>query len=115
MRKLSLILVLSLLFAGLCLAHGEEKTGILVDAKCGVQVTKSSEETAKHTVACALGCKDSGFGIVVDGEFLKFDDYGNKLALMLLKATDKESNLKVRVGGYFEGSVAKVSELETVD
>jgi L-fucose isomerase-like protein len=68
-----------------------------------------------HPVSCALENEESGYGIIVDGKFLRFDDHGNRQARLLLKATQKGSNLKVRVGGHFEGELIKVSEMETVE
>ena len=99
----------------LLLAHGEEKIGILVDAKCGASVSAEQVKAESHPVSCALDSKESGFGIVVEGKFLRFDDFGNKQALLLLRATQKQSNLKVRVGGHFEADLVEVGEIETVD
>lgn len=113
-----LLLVLALVAPTLCLpafGHGETKTGILVDAKCGAQLEKESSQAAAHAVSCALEHTESGFGIIADGKFFRFDDFGNRQARLLLKATEKESNLKVRVGGHFEGTLIKVSEIETLD
>jgi hypothetical protein len=115
-RKLSILLLVVLGLFVFVLAHGEEETGILIDAKCAVNMAHDEAKVAKHTVACSIGCKDGGFGIVSDGKFYKFDDYGNKQALLLLKASNKsKTGLKVRVGGHFEGDLIKVSEIETVD
>lgn len=115
MKRLKLLLLLCGFSSVLLLAHGEEKTGVLVDSRCGVDLSADSAKTEAHTTSCALKCQDSGFGIVTGGKFLRFDDFGNKQALLLLKATQKESNLKVRVGGHFEGDLIKVSEIETVE
>ena len=69
------------------------------------------------SLACALApsCKASGFGIIADGKFYHFDDAGNKQALALLKATEKESALKVFVEGHFEEELIKVSAMKAVD
>ena len=74
MKSLAVFFLVSVLFSMVLLAHGEEKTGILA----------------------------SGFGIVADGKFCRFDEAGNTQALALLKATETESNFKVRVEGHFE-------------
>lgn len=115
MKTWVVVLVLSMVVVPSILGHGEEKTGILVDAKCGASLVEKESDAEAHRVTCALDSREHGFGIIVDGKFLRFDDYGNKQALLLLKATQKQSNLKVRVGGHFEGDLAKVSELETVE
>ena len=65
--------------------------------------------------SCALAGREAGYGIVSEGKFLRFDDYGNKQAVLLLKVTEKKSNLKVRVGGHFKEDSVIVSEIETVD
>jgi hypothetical protein len=85
-----------------------------VDARCGANLAKEASKAASHPVSCALENEESGYGIIVDGKFLRFDDHGNRQARLLLKATQKGSNLKVRVGGHFEGDLIKVSEMETV-
>ena len=113
-RFLLLSLVLGVSLVAL-LGHGEEKVGILVDAECGPQVAGDAERTAAHTVSCALAGREAGYGIVSEGQFLRFDDYGNKQAVLLLKVTEKKSNLKVRVGGHFKEDSVIVSEIETVD
>ncbi len=115
MKRPLVILIVSTLFFLFLLAHGEEKTGILIDAKCGANLADQPSKAQAHPVSCALDSKDSGFGIIADEKFFRFDDFGNKQALLLLKATQKESNLKVRVGGHFEGNLIKVSEIETVE
>lgn len=97
------------------IGHGEARTGILVDARCGADLEKDASKVTSHPVTCAIENHRSGYGIIADGKFLRFDDHGNKQARLLLRATQKESNIKVRVGGHFEGDLIKVSEIETVD
>ena len=117
MKKLVPFFAVGVFFSMALLAHGEEKTGILADTKCGTAVAGDSAKAAGHKVACALApsCKASGFGIIADGKFYRFDDAGNKQALALLKATEKESALKVRVEGHFEEELIKVSAMKAVD
>lgn len=115
MKTSWLLLVVLVLLSGVLLGHGEEKTGILVDAKCGAQIANDTGKVTAHPNSCSLESKEAGYGIVSDGKFFKFDDYGNKQALLLLKVTEKTSNLKVRVGGHFEGDLIKVGEIETID
>ena len=115
MKKLATIYLVSSLFCIFLLAHGDEKIGVLVDAMCGTQLAHQSSDAAKHKIACALHGKDAGFGIIAEGKFFRFDESGNKQALLLLKATEKESNLRVRVGGHFVGDLIGVTEIETVE
>ena len=106
------VLILSILAA---LGHGEEKVGILVDAECGAQIAVDVEKTTAHTVSCALASREAGYGIVSEGKFLKFDDFGNKQAVLLLKATEGRTSPKVRVEGHFKEDLVIVSAIETVE
>lgn len=115
MKRPWLALTVLILIFGALLAHGEEKTGILVDAKCGTEIAEDADKVAAHPNSCSLTSRESGYGIVSEGKFFKFDDYGNTQALLLLKVTERTSNLKVRVGGHFEGDLIKVGEIETID
>ena len=115
MNRFWILLVVLVFLSGALSAHGEEKTGILVDAKCGTQIAGNADKVTGDPNSCSLENRESGYGIVSDGKFYKFDDYGNKQALLLLKVTEKTSNLKVRVGGHFESDLIKVGEIETID
>ncbi len=117
MKKLAVFFLVSVICSTVLLAHGEKKTGILADTKCGTAVAGDAAKAAGHKVACALApaCKASGFGIVADGKFYRFDEAGNTQALALLKATETESNFKVRVEGHFEEDLIKVSTIEAVE
>lgn len=94
--------------------HGEEKTGVLVDASCVRQAADGSGD-AVNPADCPPTAETRTFGIIADGDFLPFDDYGNRQARLILKTVSPSENLKVRVGGHFEDGIAKVSELETVE
>jgi hypothetical protein len=74
MKKLAVICLVSVFSCVLLLAHGDEKTGVLMDSKCGAQLAAQSSKAAEHKVSCAMDCKDSGFGIIADGKFFRFDD-----------------------------------------
>lgn len=88
-------------------AFAESWTGTLVDTMC------KGKDLASHTTKCALGCAKSGFGIVLsDGKFVKFDEAGNAKAVAALKATAKESDLKVKISGKLDGEMVKVDKIE---
>ena len=56
---------------------------VVVDKACS-QKAKTNPDA--HTRACAMGCKDSGFGIVTaDGKFIKFDKAGDEKFMSQLK------------------------------
>jgi hypothetical protein len=66
-----------------------------------------------HTRQCALGCEDSGFGIVTaDQKFLKFDADGNSKIAAALKASDKKDHLRVNVTGDVDGDTIKVTSVK---
>jgi hypothetical protein len=63
----------------------------------------------EHTTACLLQCSRSGFGILDQGTWLKFDKTGNGKVLSALKASNKKDHLGVNVTGEKKGSVIHVS------
>jgi hypothetical protein len=99
------ILTLALLLAGTALA--ETWNGTLVDVMC------RGKDLAGHTRQCALDCARSGFAVVTaGGKFLKLDESGNAKALAALKASTKNSDLKVRIAGAAKDGVIHVDTLE---
>ncbi len=106
------------LFSAGLIAGEQNRSGILMDTLCGETSAHNSEKVAHHTVACSLmkSCKASGFGMVSEQTFLKFDDGGDKLALERLEETSLKRKLRVRVWGDFdfERGTVRVSRLEPV-
>ncbi len=115
--KTILLVSLLLLLTALLGAGDRNHTGILIDTLCGETAAHNSEKVAHHTVACSLmeNCQASGFGIVFDRVFFKFDERGDELALELLKKTALKRRLAVRVWGDFDfqEETVRVSRLET--
>ncbi len=123
------VVALALMFATFSL-HAQQKSdkkettykGYLVDKMCGTgftkggDVKKAADKAKKHTKDCALedNCKASGYGLIFDGKFHKFDDAGDKLALDYLNKTKKESNLFVQVKGTNDGDGIKVASINDV-
>ncbi|MCY3774451.1 MAG: hypothetical protein OXH11_00545 [Candidatus Aminicenantes bacterium] len=116
MKRAHLICFSCLLAAGsmLVLAGPDTKTGVVMDAACGARVAANAEKTAKHTVACALmeSCKASGFGLILEGRFLKFDPAGDEQALKLLEAAKVRENFRAEVTGEFSEDDIKVSAMK---
>jgi hypothetical protein len=82
----------------------------VVDVACS---KKAAANADAHTRECALGCKDSGFGIVTaDNKFLKFDADGNAKILEQLKGSDKADHLRVNVSGDVNGDTIKVTSVK---
>ncbi|HEY4611806.1 MAG TPA: hypothetical protein VII11_02365 [Bacteroidota bacterium] len=96
--------------------------GYLVDKMCGAgyakgDAAKAAEKGMKHSKACALDedCAASGFGIVMDGKYLKFDEAGDKLALEYLNKSEKKSDFLVEVAGTQDGNMVKVKSLSELN
>ena len=104
----TLFLGSSLVFAG-----EERRIGVLIDSMCG----DGAVYVAHHAVTCSLSekCKKSGFGIFVDGKFLKVDVSGNEKAVEIFGKTRKHMNVLVEVKGEFQGDTVKVSEMREVE
>jgi hypothetical protein len=128
MKKLTILVLLScFVFAGALAQEKKEKymshsmKGYLVDKMCATGMAKKAPEeamakAAKHTKSCALeeSCMESGFGLISEGKWYKFDDAGDKLALAWLKKTDKKNDLMVEVSGTHDGDILKVASLKEV-
>ena len=116
MKRVHQICISCVLLAGSILVLGgpDTKTGVLMDAACGARVAPNVEKTAKHTVACALmeSCKASGFGLVLEGRFLKFDPAGDEEAVKLLENAKVRENFRVEVTGEFSETDVKVSAMK---
>jgi hypothetical protein len=65
----------------------------------------------KHSRSCAMQCAKAGYGVIVDGKFVKFDEKGNDLAKDALKKSDKKDDLRATVSGELKDGVINVSSL----
>ncbi len=105
MKNLSFLIVVlvALGFSMVLAAEGEEMVGYLLDSACGNKIASNLAKLQEHTVACALKkpCQESGYGLILDGTFMKFEEAGDKKALAFLQSTDMKSHVKVKVTGYF--------------
>lgn len=97
-----------------------EKTwsGYLVDKNCGVMIGKKEKEKAmemgkKHSVACALdeACMASGYGIIHEGQFVKFDSDGDAIAAKYFKGLTKKNDVFVTVSGTLDGETIRVTKI----
>ena len=81
----------------------------LVDVSCS---KKAAANPDAHTRSCALACEKSGFGIVDNGKFIKFDAKGNQEVLKELKASHETDHLRVNVNGEVKGDTLQVSSVK---
>jgi hypothetical protein len=108
MKKAALV-ILALTLA-LPLSAETWKNVSLMDASCaGKPAALSTPDT--HTRACALKCAKAGYGAVVDGKFVKFDEKGSDLAKAALMKSEKSDHLKATVSGELKDGVIHVSSL----
>jgi len=124
-----LSLCIPTLFIGLeAVAQGAQVQGILIDQMCsskaevhivaGPRLEGGMIVAEAHLRQCALmpECQKSGYGVFTyENKFLKFDEAGSRKALVLLRASKKEDDLKVEVTGEIQGDVIKVSSLKLVE
>jgi hypothetical protein len=71
--------------------------GILVDQKCAPFYQESGADLPGHGKRCALGCKESGYGVMVGGKYISSNSQGSRLAEEWLEKTTKETDLRVVV------------------
>jgi hypothetical protein len=96
-------------------SEGQKFNGHLVDAVCAGNHATEPGYAANHEKQCNLmaGCVKSGFSLITaDSKVLKFDQKGNDQALALIKAYDKEKDMKVTVVGKLDGQTLTVSSIK---
>ncbi|MDE3058810.1 MAG: hypothetical protein KGJ59_12725 [Bacteroidota bacterium] len=131
MKKTNFYVALALLtIASLSLfAQGKvEKTaknttiqGYLMDEMCAsMAVTKgpkiAMEKAAKHSKSCALedDCIASGYGVMSEGKYIKFDKNGDKEALALVRKTERQNHIMIEVTGTNGEDNFKVSSIKEI-
>jgi hypothetical protein len=109
MRLLVSLLALGLMATPALAAPQSFNDVSIVDVACSKKAAASADA---HTRQCAIGCKDSGFGIVTaDNKFLKFDADGNAKILAALNGSTKADHLRVNVSGDVQGDTIKVASI----
>ena len=116
MRQLLMVLVVGLVAAGAAYAAQGQQTisGYLIDLRCAAQHAGEAGFAAKHDKECLLmdKCVKSGYGVLTaDNKLIKFDTKGNREALKLIKATDKDMDWKVAVTGKVTGDRIAVTSI----
>ena len=89
-------------------------SGTLADKMCAKRLKSDATKLASHTKMCMTEemCANSGYGIVANGTFYKFDKKGDQLAADLLKKTSKDNDIQVEVTGAVNGETIKVTGLK---
>ena len=104
-----LVLAGSVLVSGAVLAE-EWKNASLIDTMCSEKDAVKADPD-KHPAKCAVACAKSGYGIMADGKFLKFDAKGNDQAKAALQATKKTDHLRATVVGERKGDEIAVQSV----
>lgn len=87
------------------------KNASLMDTMCASK-EKVAKDPDSHPTSCAIQCAKSGYGIMADGKFLKFDQAGNDQVAAELKATKKADHLRVTVDGERKGDTIAVKSVK---
>jgi len=87
------------------------KNASLLDSMCASK-EKVAKDPDSHPVSCALQCAKSGYGIMADGKYLKFDQAGNDQIASELKSTKKTDHLRVTVDGERKGDTIAVKSVK---
>jgi len=87
------------------------KNASLMDSMCASK-EKVAKDPDAHPASCAIQCAKSGYGIMADGKFLKFDAKGNEQIASELKSTKKTDHLRVTVDGDRTGDTIAVKSVK---
>ena len=106
-------LLLAAILAVVPLAASAEtwKNASLLDTMCASK-EKMAKDPDSHPASCAIQCAKSGYGIMVDGKYLKFDARGNEQVAQELKSTKKTDHLRVTVDGERQGDTIAVKSVK---
>ena len=106
-------LLLAAILAVVPLAASAEtwKNAPLLDTMCASK-EKMAKDPDSHPASCAIQCAKSGYGIMVDGKYLKFDARGNEQIAQELKSTKKTDHLRVTVDGERQGDTIAVKSVK---
>jgi len=106
-------LLLAAILAAVPLAASAEtwKNASLLDTMCASK-EKVAKDPDSHPASCAVQCAKSGYGIMADGKYLKFDAKGNEQIAQELKSTKKTDHLRVTVDGERQGDTIAVKSVK---
>jgi len=89
----------------------ELKNVALLDSHCAEKKDVLSSPDG-HSRSCMMSCAKNGYGVVVDGKFVKFDAKGNELAKEALKNSKQKDHLRATVDGEMKGDTLEVKSLK---
>jgi len=129
MKQLIMVFVAAALLGGNGLAQERRQAatkgdsiatwhGYLVDAKSAQEWVKSQEvamkNAAEYTTETALKdeSRASGYGIITEGKWLKFDKAGDDQVAKFLKATTQVKGIMITATGTLDGNTLTVTSLK---
>ncbi len=93
--------------------------GYLIDAMCAKGMVDKADPMAKaaeHTKTCSLqeSCEESGYGVMSEGVYHKFDKNGDEKALSFLKKIKSAKSPMIEVTGIQGSSDFTVNSIKAV-
>ncbi|MEI8134432.1 MAG: hypothetical protein WCH46_05040 [bacterium] len=85
--------------------------GYLMDKMCAKRRAGDVEKMKNHTKTCLTeeACAKSGYGVLVKGKFIPFDQKGNELAAAYIKNHTGENDFEIdALGNMKKGKLALV-------
>ena len=108
MKRFLAVCALAMVFAISAGAAETWRHAPLMDKGCA---SKGNVDAAAHPRSCALQCSKTGYGIIVDGKLVPFDETGNQRTLAALQASTRASNLRATVIGERHGDTIAVQSV----
>ena len=100
---------------------GSTWEGYIVDARYAKEITGDPETAMKRAAeySKAMAVKETAFGLIVDGRWMKFDEASNQKAVEYIKSSKVEKGFRVLVQGTLSGDALAVTSIkeapETLD
>ena len=100
---------------------GSTWEGYIVDARYAKEITGDPETAMKRAAeySRALAVKETAFGLIVDGRWMRFDEASNQKAVEYIKSSKVEKGFRVLAQGTMSGDVLAVTSIkeapETLD
>lgn len=91
------------------------KNVMLLDQMCA-KLPRIMKAATEHPRSCILECHEDGYGVVLsNGDFLKFDRNGSRLAMEILRSDDApEQNVRVNVIGSVKNGILHVERISLI-
>ncbi len=117
---MTLTAMVALLFSAAALSNAQDSTrtweGYLADQMCAYRWRGDLADSyaKRHAKSCNFDedCMASGYGIMVNGTFIKLTPDSKDRAVEYLESTPKRNDIYVRVTGMLEGKEIRAERIE---